>query len=212
MVRRFVANVPDDILEQDLEKYRQLAMELGAADAKIITTDKILIDESVRAKCFVPACGSLGKNAHCPPHAPDLDFIRKLVSSFGYAIFYMLKTPSRESAGPEFREKRLGTKVAMKNWEISTSIEAKAFYDGYHLAMAFSGGPCEPYLCPAQECNLLAGKGCRKPLLSRPSMEAYGMNAFTMAANVGWEVYPIGRSTSPSEVPHGTRLGLALVY
>lgn len=212
MVRRISANVPEDVLKQDLENYRQTAVELGAADAKIITTDKILIDERVRAKCFVPACGSLGKNAHCPPHALDLDFVRKVISNFQYAIFYMLKVPSIESAGPDYRRKKLGEKPAKKNWEISSKIESKAFYDGYHLAVAFSGGPCEPYLCGNQACDLLAGEGCRNPLQARPSMEAVGMDAFIMAANVGWEVYPIGRSLSPSEVPHGTRLGLVLIY
>jgi hypothetical protein len=33
-----------------------------------------------------------------------------------------------------------------------------------------------------------------------------------MAAKVGWDVYPIGGSISPSEVPHGTKLGLVLIY
>jgi predicted metal-binding protein len=212
MVRKISANVPEDVLKQDLENYRQTAIELGAADAKIITTDKILIDERVRAKCFVPSCGSVGKNAHCPPNALDLDFVRKVISNFQYAIFYMLKVPSIESAGPDYSKKRLGEKPAKKNWEISSKIESKAFYDGYHLAVAFSGGPCEPYLCANQACSLLAGEGCRNPLQARPSMEAVGMDAFIMAANVGWEVYPIGRSLSPSDIPHGTRLGLVLIY
>ena len=49
MVRKILVSVPDEVLQKDLEKYRQRAIELGATDAKIITTDKILIDERVRA-------------------------------------------------------------------------------------------------------------------------------------------------------------------
>ena len=38
-----------------------------------------------------------------------------------------------------------------------------------------------------------------------------GMDALTMATKVGWAVYPIGAAVSPSEVPHGTKLGLVLI-
>ncbi len=41
-------------------------------------------------------------------------------------------------------------------------------------------------------------------------MEAVGMNAFQMAASVGWDIYPIGKSTCPDEVPYGNRLGFVL--
>ena len=213
MVRKISAEVPDEVLRVDLDRYRQRVIELGATDAKIITTDMILIDERVRAKCMVPVCRSLGKNINCPPNTMDLDMIRKVVSRFQYAIFYMFRVPSSELAGPESREKRLNARSTIKNWEVSAKIESEAFYDGYHLAMAFSGGPCESYLCPNQECQALTpGKGCRHPYIARPAMEGVGMDAFTMAARVGWEVYPIGASIPPSEVPHGTKLGIVLIY
>jgi predicted metal-binding protein len=92
-----------------------MAMDLGAADAKIATTDTILIDERLRAKCFVPACSSLGKNAHCPPHALDLDFMCRVVKNFRYVLFYMLKIPSEELVGPGFKEKKPGRRSATLN-------------------------------------------------------------------------------------------------
>ena len=213
MVRKIVEKVPEEVLQQDLEKYRKKALELGATDAKIITTDMILIDERVRAKCIVTICSSLGANPNCPPYAMDLDLVRKVVNNFRYAIFYMIKVPSREIAGSEYKEKKLGARSAMKNWEISAKLESEAFYDGYHLAMAFAGGLCNPYLCPNEDCSaLVRGQSCRHPYIARPSMEGVGMNAYTMAAKVGWDIYPIGRSASPSEIPHGTKLGLVLIY
>jgi hypothetical protein len=42
-------------------------------------------------------------------------------------------------------------------------------------------------------------------------MEAVGMDAFKMAVNVGWNIFPIGQSLSPSKVPYGTKLGLVLI-
>ncbi len=212
MVRKIEAEVSEGVLQADLDRYCRRALELGAADAKIITADMVLIDERVRAKCYVPSCGSLGKNAHCPPHAMDLDFMRRVVCNFRYGIFFMIKVPSKELAGPAVKEKKSAGRSAMLNWTISAKIESEAFYDGYHLAMAFTGGPCEPYLCPGSGCGVLSGEGCRRPYVARPSMEAVGMNAFRMAAKVGWEIYPIGGSVSPAEVPHGVRLGLVLIY
>lgn len=213
MVRRIVEVVPEEMLQQDLEKYRQRAIELGATDAKIITTDMILIDERVRAKCIVPLCSNYGTSANCPPYAMDLDLIREVVKNFQYAIFYMMRIPSQEMAGPDFRKKRLGAPSSIKHFEIAAKVESEAFYDGYYLAMAFAGGPCQSYLCPDKECSaLVPGQGCRHPYIARLSMEGVGMNAYLMATKVGWDIYPIGKSILPSEVPYGTKLGLVLIY
>jgi|ETNmetMinimDraft_11_1059920.scaffolds.fasta_scaffold156830_1 predicted metal-binding protein len=213
MVRKIEEKVPDELLQQDLEKYRQRAIELGATDAKIITTDMILIDERVLAKCIYPKCRHYGTNADCPPHAMDLDSVRKVVNKFRYAIFYMMKVPSEMMAGPEARTKGLFRPTQVKSFEITSKIEAEAFYDGYHLALGFAGGPCKSAFCPNDECSaLVPGQPCRHALRARSSMEAVGMDVFTMAAKIGWDIYPIGASISPSEVSHGMRLGLVLIY
>ena len=39
MVRKILKKVPEEQLQRNLEKYRQRAIELGATDTKIITTD-----------------------------------------------------------------------------------------------------------------------------------------------------------------------------
>ena len=213
MVRKIVEKVPDELLQQDLEKYRQRALELGATDAKIITTDMVLIDERVLAKCINPKCRCYGTNVDCPPYAMDLDLVRKVVNNFRYAIFYMMEVPSEVMAGPEVRAKNLFRPTQIKNFEITSKIEAEAFYDGYHLALGFAGGPCKIAFCPDIECSaLVPGRPCRHALRARSAMEGVGMDVFTMAAKMGWDIYPIGASISPSDVPHGTRLGLVLIY
>lgn len=212
MVHKVLVDVPEDVLLKDMEKYREKAIEVGATDARIITTDQVIIDERVRAKCMVPICGSYGKTPVCPPNSPDLDLIRKVVSNFKYAVFYMIKVPSDQLCGPEFKSKKLGRPSAMQHWEVASRVESAAFYDGYHLTMAFAGGPCEPYFCPDHTCTVLEGKGCPWALQIRPSMESVGMDAMTMAIKVGWDIYPIGGSLVPEDVPHGTKLGLVLIY
>jgi len=213
MVRKIVEKIPDEVLQQDLERYRQRALQLGATDAKIITTDMILIDERVLAKCTYPRCAFYGTNANCPPYAMEPALVRRIVNNFRYAIFNMIQVPSKDIAGPEAREKRLSIPSQIKNHEIVARIETEAFYDGYHLALGFADGPCKNAFCPNTECSaLVTGQSCKHFPMARAAMEAVGMDAFTMAAKVGWDIYPIGRTLPPSEVPHGTKLGLVLIY
>ena len=212
MARKIMAEIPDAVLKEDLERFRQRAIELGATDARIIPADTILIDERVRAKCIYPKCSSYGTNANCPPYAMDLDMTRKVVSRYKYAIFLMLKVPAAEVAGSDAREKWLSRPSQIKNQEIVSKLEAEAFHNGYHLALGFSVGSCKTAFCPEQECSALKGERCRNALRARSAMEAVGMDAYVMAANVGWDIYPIGRSTPAVDVPHGLRLGLVLIY
>jgi predicted metal-binding protein len=65
--RKIVEKVPDDVLQADLKKYRERALELGATDAKIITTNMILIDERVLGKCINPPCTNYGNNINLKP-------------------------------------------------------------------------------------------------------------------------------------------------
>ena len=213
MVRKIVESVPEKQLKQDLERYRQKAIEFGATDAKIITTDMVIIDERVRAKCMVPICRSYGTNPGCPPHSMDLDLVRKTVNNFKYGILYMIKLPSEELAGPEAKAKKRSLPSQITNWEIATKVESEAFYDGYYLAMGFAGGPCNIVYCPDMRCKVLAaGKACDHALMVRPSLEGSGMDAYLMATKAGWDIYPIGGSIPPAEVPCGVKLGLVLIY
>ena len=212
MVRKIVEKVADEQLQKDLEKYRQRALELGATDAKIITTDNVLIDERVLAKCTYPKCSGYGTNANCPPYAMGLDLVRKVVNNFRYAIFTKLEVPSDEIAGLEARDRNLTVPWQRKINEIISKIETEAFFDGYHLTLAFGSGPCKSILCPDTECSaLVPGQPCRHPLRARTAMEGAGMDVFTMATKVGWDIYPIGEATLPSEVPYGLRLALVLI-
>jgi hypothetical protein len=43
MIRKIEEKIPDKQLQKDFEKYRQRSVELGAADAKVITTDEVIM-------------------------------------------------------------------------------------------------------------------------------------------------------------------------
>jgi predicted metal-binding protein len=213
MTRKILPAIPEELAQRDLERYCHLSMELGATDARIISTSDIIIDERVRAKCIFPLCDRYGSNANCPPYAPQLELIRQTVSRYQHGIFTKLEIPPGRIAGKEARQKRWRIPYQSKNFEIVAKIEAKAFSDGYYFAMGFANGSCKSLFCDKADCTaLIPGKSCRMPLKARASMEGAGIDALGMAAKLGWEVYPIGMSTSPSDVPHAVALGLILIY
>lgn len=212
MIRKIVEKVPEEILKQDLERYRQQAIELGATDAKVITTDMVVVDDRVRIKCIYPKCSWYGTNRHCPPYAMELDQTRKMVNSFKYAIFVRQVGLTGNYAGERTPEQyKACLRDSKMQCDILGGIESQAFYDGYYLAVGFGSGPCKRLFCPNEDCAALKpGQGCKHPLYARSAMEGVGMDAYLMATKVGWDIYPIGRS--PSTAPHANRLGIVFIY
>jgi predicted metal-binding protein len=208
--RKIVVRVPDGELLKDLEKYRLKAIELGALDAKAVTSEMVSIDDRVNAKCVYPRCAMYGTSANCPPNVMDIEQVRRVVGKYRYALFLWLMVPSEDIAGPEGVRK-----VApwlRKMHKIVSKIEAEAYYDGYKLSLGFAGGPCKAAFCPGAECSaLIPGQTCRHPLRARAAMEAVGIDVMDLAAKVGLDVYPIGASVAAPDVPHGMRFGIVFI-
>jgi predicted metal-binding protein len=206
MTRPIIGNIPEEVLQADLETFRRIALELGATQAEIIPADRVVIDERVRAKCLNPKCPTYGACGNCPPYAPDLDFIRKVVTKYRFALFILTRFPTTPNADKGSHP--LAISGGEKSHEIIAKVEAAAFHAGYYLAMGLGAGPCKPLYCADAACAVLKGEGCRQGLRARYSMESWGMDAFLMAARAGWEVYPGGAA----DVPFMVTLGLVLIY
>ena len=211
--RTFPASQDPNKFREDMARYMGLAVELGATEAKIIDRDEVIIDERVTARCYSPRCAEYGTNLNCPPHAPGIDEVRKIVARYEKGIFVMLKVPSEEQAATDFdnpdTHKIPG---ARKLYEIVAKLQSAAFYDGYPFAIGFGGGPsCKRVFCGKLECSGIAGKGCRMHLKSNLSMHGCGMDVVTMAARAGWDIYPIGKKSCPADIPYGLELGLVLI-
>ncbi len=212
MAGKIKTAVSESELQQDLQKYRTRAITLGATDAKIITTDMVMIDERVRAKCMYPKCEHFGTSANCPPYSMEPAQTRILVDRFRYAIFFRVKVPTENLAGKRTPEALAShAQFSKTRSQITAILESEAFYDGYYLAVGFGGGSCKHYFCSEKDCSALEpGKGCRFPLLARSSMEAVGMDVYFMATAVSWDIYPLGKA--PSDAPHGTLAGIVFIY
>jgi predicted metal-binding protein len=178
---------------------KKLAIDLGAADAKIISTDKIVVEDRIVLKCKV-GCTRYGKTLACPPYAPTAEEFRKIVSEYSYALFmkfkseaegdrelakYLSRDENDSSIPPEARKKVHKFWAAWKSdkkKQLSAviDIEKAAMSKGYPLALGFVSGSCE--LC--EKCNLKTGI-CVNPTMRRYSEEAVGVNVKKTAKNAG---------------------------
>ena len=193
---RSLGTVPDEERwRADLERYRELALELGATGAEIIPAAHVLIDERVRLKCMVPRCLRAGETPNCPPYAPDLDLVRRALSRFSWAVLLKCDVEPLEAyapgAGATKAEKRRVLSFHQESSEIVHRLERQAYKDGYHLAMGFGGGSCKDYLCKGLLCQFLDSGRCRFPHRARPAMEAVGIDVVALINEVGWESYAL---------------------
>lgn len=197
-------------LLKDLERYKEKAFELGAANAKIIKTEEIPVDERVPLKCQIPRCFGYGTSAHCPPNTMKPNELRKHLENYQWAIFFTRNLPTELLLKDATDKDRI---AAFQNiYKIVKSIESMAFYDGHYLAFGLGAGSCRRTFCGQHKtCSALEGKSCRFGLLARPSMEAVGINVYKMTAAAGWDIYPIGTYANAEETPKAVLAGLVVV-
>ena len=197
-------------LKEDLGRYVKLALDAGASDAVVVSTDQIVVDERVLMKCRFPLCSEYGACINCPPNTGTIDEMRSRIRAFKYAVVIKLDIPGERICGAAARGDA-GVEDLKKLIKIISEVESAAFYDGYYFATGFSSASCHFVWCRGLECQAIAGKGCRHRARAYASMEAVGIDVFRLAALLGWEIYPIGMSATADMFPHGGRYGMVLV-
>ena len=210
-IEKITVDMNEARLQEDLEKYRQQALELGATQAAIVTTGEIPVDERVTLKCQIPRCFGYGAGAQCPPNTLKPEELREILKKYRFAILFI------KEVHPEVivRDKAtIKERVAayQEVYKIVNDLESLAFHDGHYLAFGFGAGSCRHTFCGQMEsCQAMEGKKCRFSLRSRPSMEAVGIDVYKMVARAGWDIYPIGSGDKPEDIPKGTLAGLIIV-
>jgi len=213
VARKISLQISPEKLREDLEKYRQKALEAGADQAKIVPASQVIVDERVRMKCLVPLCHLYGESPNCPPYTPEPEEMRKVLSKFSYAIFTRNDVLPVEDFVDDEKWHRAHMKHQGKTHRLVSEVEALAFNDGYYLAMGFAAGGCKTALCGGQICQFLDSGRCRFPLKARPSMEAVGIDAYRLATQVGWDIYPVAhRNVELTSIPCAISLGIIFIY
>lgn len=216
----------EEQVRRDIERFKEKAIELGASAAETIPASSVVIEERVRMKCLVPRCGALrdGGTPYCPPNSPGLEFTRKVISQYRWAVVF--KRDVRLVADYTFtteearRAARSQTQKGPRKpgfhddtHRIVNRLESYIQSQGYDLALGLSGGSCKVNLCHGAPCTAIQSGNCRFPLEARPSLEAMGIDVFDLANKVGWDVYMIrGLEPDPDEIPCGISVGIVFVY
>lgn len=191
---------------QSLNNLKTRARNLSASDAKIISTNKIPIEDEIIDFCKEPLCEDYGKSIYCPPHIMKPQRFRDLLSKYKNAIFFKIDVSTKTLMSKErFNAFR-------KIYAITTELEAFAIKAGFSQSKGFAAGSCKPVFCPEYQCQaLINGATCRYPDKARPSMEAVGINVFKLVRDVEWEIHKITKNSAPESVQKGILTGLLLV-
>jgi predicted metal-binding protein len=147
---------------EKISKFCELAVKMGAVDARIIEANQVVVKNWVRWKCRF-GCAQFGKSLMCPPHSPTPEETRALLKEYNYALIFCRNSSNSKN--------------------IAVKLERYIFLDGNPAALAFTDGSCK--LC--EKCNIEFGF-CLKPLEARPSMESCGISVFDTARNAGYKL------------------------
>ena len=200
---------------KELDFLKKDALEMGATDAKIVTTDNIYVENRVTLKCQI-GCINYGKKLTCPPNVPTANEFRDILNEYQYALLVKFKSPAKaddclidsiykswvDPNAPEDLKEKADTfwgDYADYNKEIHNTmlgLEKAAFNNGYTFALAFVNGPCR--LCNV--CNT-KGEECIYPSMARISEHAVGVNIKKTAKEAGMELkFPISGHPEPMTI------------
>lgn len=137
----------------------------GVIDACIISPADVETAAWVKMKCRF-GCDGYGQCLVCPPYTPSAEQMRSVLDCYNRAVLIHF--------GPE-TEPRIKAIVA--------ELERKIFLDGAWKALGLGAGPC--YFC--KDCPVEDGQ-CLHPERARPSMEACGIDVFSMVKKAGFPI------------------------
>lgn len=146
------------------DKYQAIAdkaLELGAAEAKLMDADKVVFDPRSHLKCRF-GCNRWGQYWTCPPNM-DISYEHFMEAYSRYSRALLIK------AGDP-----------LVGQEVSLAVEKEAMLT-HGLNFAFALVLC--VMC--EECAY--PEPCLHPHLARPSMDAYGIDIMATVALLGFK-------------------------
>ncbi len=134
------------------------AKELGAMEAKIVPSSRIVVAHWVRLKCQY-GCPDYGKFKTCPPYTPDADRMKAILSEYSKVL---VATSTGHNEATQLA-------VKMMFW-----LYSKGVFKSFPLG----SGRC-------RLCEVCTPHDCKHPELAYPSMEACSIDVFGTAKNCG---------------------------
>jgi predicted metal-binding protein len=175
-------SLQNDVTSAHLEQLVQMAISMGASDAKAIASSDISVQDHLAKMCVEPRCANYGLSPSCPPHVAGPSGFRQLQERLQHAIVVRLVVPSSVLLSSD------GLEWGRFLHELVASVEQEAVRMGYSDSRAFAGGSCKRIFCYEHlECRRLSENGeCRHPEYARPSMSGFGVDVFDLMETCGW--------------------------
>ena len=229
--------VPPERFQENLEKYRKLALDLGAADAKVVPTKDIPQDiRTLYVGCLAPVCRWLNTNYFCPMAANfPFEDMKDFIADARYAIVFKVLPPVMDTVpdvgpfkldryytagGGEPPDKAMLARNIIRLRilsEMERRIRQVAYYDGYMTAAPVGSGPCLVAKCAdIGKCQALEKGGMCRFMDVQPvgSGVAY-IDYFTLGDRLGWGELQVGGNCAfPEDVPNPAgyyNIGLLLI-
>jgi predicted metal-binding protein len=157
----------------DRQRYVDLALSLGAADAVPFTPDQVVFDPRTILKCMF-GCGDWGLGPTCPSRPGSLKpwEYEQVLRRYSWGL--IVHATDKKAA-----------QVA------SFAVERQAFVDGYYFA--FSMSDC----AQCAECVGLKGKPCADPEKARPAFHSVGIDVFATAHAFGLPIETLASQDEP---------------
>ncbi len=156
----------------DIDSFKQDLLAAGATGVSLVNAGNIEIREEFRALCQSNECGMYGTNWSCPPACESLKRAREKMSCYSRALVIQQVSPLEDSFDFEgmMKAQREFTGLMVKAVNLAKT--------NYNLAdfLALGAGACT--ICA--KCTY-PDEPCRHPDLMMPSMEAYGIDALSLA-------------------------------
>lgn len=222
--------------QKNLEKYRKLALDLGAVDARVVSTKDIPLDlRALYVGCISPMCRWLNTNANCPTvRMFSFDDMERFVADYNYAVVFKVLPPEMDAVpdvgdidldmyytmgGQEPPDKAVLARNIIRLrilGEMTRRIRAAAYYDGYILTAPIGGGPCLVEKCAdIRKCPALEKGGYCRFVDTQPAGQVVHIDYHTLGRNLGWGELQVGGNCAFLEdVPNPTgyyNIGLVLI-
>lgn len=179
-----------------------LALELGASETKVVSTNEVIVENRVVLKCRV-GCKHYGKTLMCPPYSPSVEDFRKILNEYSYVLLFKFKSKTEllpevakllskddndSTLTPEMQEKISSFWAAWKQEKLQLlkmvlDLERAAMNKGYSMAVGFTTGFC--VVC--EECNV-EQKICLHPSQARYTAQSVGVNIKQTLKNAGMPI------------------------
>lgn len=155
-------------------RIEEMARAHDLKEFKWIDPKSIITQHWVRAKCLY-GCRRYGKGGCCPPEVPPVGECENFFKEYHSGLFFHF---AQKFEDPEMRfpwTKEVNRRIL--------DLEKEVFLSGFYKAFVFPPGVCNV-------CDQCTGskRECLQPYLARPTLEAFCVDVYATARNMGYPV------------------------